>query len=74
MAQMGNLHALLQFVARASGVISGRLADVLSCGRMVIVGTALTALCKPMFALSGTVHTMLGAAGCITWLTVAKVS
>ena len=36
--QMGNLHGLLQFLARASGVVSGRLADVLSPARMVILG------------------------------------
>ena len=35
--QMGNLHTLLQFLSRASGVVSGRLADVLSPARMVLV-------------------------------------
>ena len=33
--QMGNLHALLQFVSRASGIVSGRLADIFSPARMV---------------------------------------
>ncbi len=32
-AQMGNLHGLLQLLTRTSGVISGRLADVLSPAR-----------------------------------------
>ncbi|KAI7836300.1 hypothetical protein COHA_009808 [Chlorella ohadii] len=51
---MGNLHALLQFLSKASGVVSGRLADLLSPARMVILGTGLTALlCKPMFAVCG---------------------
>lgn len=30
---MGNLHALLQFLSKASGVVSGRLADLLSPAR-----------------------------------------
>lgn len=70
---MGALHALLQFVARASGVISGRLADILSPARMVILGTLLTALCKPMFAVVGWVEALLGTAACVSWITFAKV-
>lgn len=71
---MGQLHALLQFLSKASGVVSGRLADLLSPARMVILGTALTALCKPAFALSGAVHAALGTAACVSWIAGAKVS
>ncbi|PSC70904.1 MFS transporter [Micractinium conductrix] len=72
--RMGNLHGLLQFLARASGVVSGRLADVLSPARMVILGMGLTALvCKPAFALCGTMHVTLGTAACLTWITYAKI-
>jgi MFS-type transporter involved in bile tolerance (Atg22 family) len=31
--KMGNLHGLLQLLARASGVVSGRLADVFGSSR-----------------------------------------
>ncbi|KAL4428062.1 hypothetical protein ABPG75_002151 [Micractinium tetrahymenae] len=72
--KMGNLHGLLQLLTRVSGVISGRLADVLSPARMVIIGVGLTALvCKPLFALCGSVHGALGTAACITWVTYAKI-
>ena len=34
----------------------------------------ITALvCKPLFALCGSVHATLGTAACITWVTYAKV-
>mgnify|MGYP001810254864 CR=1 FL=1 len=34
----------------------------------------LTALvCKPAFALCGTMHVTLGTAACLTWITYAKV-
>jgi hypothetical protein len=71
---MGQLQALLQFLAKASGIVSGRLSDVLSPARMVVLGTLLTALCKPMFGLVGAVHAMLGSTACVTWIASAKVS
>ncbi len=43
-------------------------------GRMVIVGMGMTALvCKPLFALCGSVLAKVGVAACITWVTCAKV-
>lgn len=72
--KMGNLHALLQFLTRASGVLSGRLADMLSPARMVIIGMGMTALlCKPMFALIGNVNVALGTAACVSWIMTAKI-
>ncbi|KAL4445338.1 hypothetical protein ABPG77_011163 [Micractinium sp. CCAP 211/92] len=72
--KMGNLHALLHFLERSGGVLSGRLTDVLSPARMVIIGTGMTALvCKPLFALCGSVFAKLGVAACITWVTCAKI-
>lgn len=41
--------------------------------RMVIFGTLLTAVSKPMFALSGAVYTALGITACLSWITFAKV-
>ena len=37
---MGNLHGLLQLLSRASGVVSGRLADVLSPARHAAAAAA----------------------------------
>ncbi|KAL4428064.1 hypothetical protein ABPG75_002153 [Micractinium tetrahymenae] len=72
--KMGYLHALFHFLERAGGVLSGRLTDVFSPARMVIIGVGLTALvCKPLFALCGSVHGALGTAACITWVTYAKI-
>ena len=52
-AQIGNLQALAQFLSNASKSVSGTLADILSPARMIIFGTLLTTLNKPMFAVSG---------------------
>jgi len=49
-AQIGNLQAVAQFLCNASKSLSGTLADVLSPARMIIFGTVLTTLNKPMFA------------------------
>jgi hypothetical protein len=70
---MGNLHGLLQFLARASGVVSGRMADILSPARMVIIGTAMTAMAKPMFGACGIVHAALGVTACWYWIAGLKV-
>lgn len=71
---MGNLHAVNQFLAGVVGMASGRLADMLSPGRVVILGTLLSVLCKPMFALAGAVRAVLGDTACVQWLMGAKVS
>ncbi len=42
--------------------------------RMVILGTVLTTLAKPMFAASGAVYAGLGTVACLYWITFAKVS
>ena len=71
--QIGNLQALTQFMAKASGSVSGTLADLLSPARMVIFGTLLTTINKPMFAASGWVYATLGTSACLYWITFAKV-
>ncbi len=40
---------------------------------MVILGAALTALNKPMYAASGAVAALGGTAACLWWVTFAKV-
>ena len=71
--QIGNLQAMAQFLSNASKSLSGTLADVLSPARMIIFGTLLTTINKPMFAMSGYVFASFGTVVCLYWVTFAKV-
>jgi hypothetical protein len=53
--------------------VSGILADLLTPAKMVIFGTLLTTINKPMFAASGWVYTTFGAAACLYWITFGKI-
>ena len=67
--QIGNLQAIAQFLCNASKSVSGTLADILSPARMVIFGTLLTTLNKPMFAMSGYVYAAFGTVATLYWVT-----
>jgi MFS family permease len=71
--KIGNLQAAAQFLSKASGSVSGILADLLTPGKMVIFGTLLTTINKPMFAASGLVYATFGASACLYWLTFGKL-
>ena len=71
--QIGNLQAMAQFLSNASKSLSGTLADILSPARMIIFGTLLTTINKPMFAASGYVFASFGTVTCLYWVTFAKV-
>ena len=58
---------------QASGSVSGIFADILSPARMVIFGTLLTTINKPMFAASGLVFTSFGAVAALYWITFGKI-
>ncbi|GAB4814639.1 hypothetical protein N2152v2_001685 [Parachlorella kessleri] len=70
--EIGNLQGLAHFLARITSSLSGTLADVLSPARMVVLGTLLNTLNKPMLAFSGAVHGFLGASACRYWIALAK--
>lgn len=70
--QIGNLQAIAQFLCNASKSVSGTLADILSPARMVIFGTLLTTLNKPMFALSGYFYASFGVTATLYWVTAGK--
>lgn len=72
-SKIGNLQAIAQFLCNASKSLSGTLADVLSPARMVIFGTLLTTLNKPMFAASGWVFASFGTLATLYWITAGKV-
>lgn len=61
--QIGNLQGAAQLLSKAAGSLSGTAADLLSPARMVLIGTLLTTLCKPMFALRCAAAAALGAKG-----------
>ena len=68
-AQIGNLQALAQFLSNASKSVSCTLADLLSPARMIIFGTLLTTLNKPMFAATGVVYASFGTVATLYWVT-----
>lgn len=70
--QIGNLQAISQFLCNFSKSFSGTLADILSPARMVIYGTLLTTLNKPMFAASGFVFHKLGTLPTLYLITAGK--
>jgi len=72
-SKIGNLQAIAQFLSKASGSVSGVFADILSPARMVIFGTLLTTINKPMFAASGVVYSTFGAVACLYWITFGKI-
>ena len=72
--QIGNLQAIAQFLCNASKSVSGTLADILSPARMVIFGTLLTTLNKPMFALSGYVYMSFGTVATLYWITAGALT
>ncbi|KAK9849389.1 hypothetical protein WJX84_005290 [Apatococcus fuscideae] len=71
--KIGNLQAIAQFLSNASKSLSGTIADIISPARMVIFGTLLTTLNKPMFAASGYVFATFGTTATLYWITAGKV-
>ena len=71
--QIGNVQAVAQFLSNLTKSVSGTVGDLLSPARMVIFGTLLTTLNKPMFAASGWVFAWSGSVGTAYWITSAKV-
>eukprot|EP00887_Chlorella_sp_A99_P003453 scaffold7.g3453.t1 len=72
-ALIGNLQGLTQFLAKASGGVSGTAADLASPGALVVAGFALSFASKPMFAGAGAVAAAFGTTACLYWITFAKV-
>ena len=64
---------MAQLLCNLSKSVSGTLADILSPARMVIFGTLLTTINKPMFAASGAVYASYGTAATLYWVTAGQV-
>ena len=71
-AQIGNLQAIAQLLCNLSKSVSGTLADILSPAKMVIFGTLLTTINKPMFAMSGAMYANFGVAATLYWVTAGE--
>ena len=71
--QIGNLQAIAQLLCNLSKSVSGTLADILSPSKMVIFGTLLTTINKPMFALSGAMYANFGVAATLYWVTAGAL-
>lgn len=71
--QIGNLQATCQLMAKASGSVSGTLADIFSPARMLLAGTAMSAVAKPLFALGAAAHAVLGGGGWLASIIGAQV-
>lgn len=70
--QIGALQGSAQLMAKASGSLSGTLADLLSPAWVLLVGAALSCANKPMYAAAGRVASAAGATACAYWILFAK--
>lgn len=68
------MQALSQLLCQLSKSFSGVMGDLLgSQVKILIFGTAMTALSKPLFAVSQLIFTGFGGAACLWCITVGKL-
>eukprot|EP01025_Chloroclados_australasicus_P053393 TRINITY_DN6276_c1_g1_i2.p1 TRINITY_DN6276_c1_g1~~TRINITY_DN6276_c1_g1_i2.p1 ORF type:complete len:553 (-),score=35.37 TRINITY_DN6276_c1_g1_i2:618-2234(-) len=73
--KIGQVQALSMFICQLSNGVSGIIGDLLkSQVKVLVFGMVLTLLCKPMFALSGSVYALFGASATLWWITLGKLS
>lgn len=72
--KIGAIQGTAQFLCQFTKGVSGVAGDVLgSQERVVMFGTLLTLLCKPMFAMLSNVYIAFGASSAMYWFFVAKL-
>ncbi|KAL4435215.1 hypothetical protein ABPG77_001897 [Micractinium sp. CCAP 211/92] len=71
--KIGALQGSAQLLAKASGSLSGTLADLLSPARVLLVGAALSCANKPMYVAAGWVASAAGATACAYWILFVKL-
>lgn len=72
--KIGALQGAAQFLCQMSKGVSGVVGDLLgSQVRMLVFGTFITLLCKPMFAALSSVYGIFGLTACIYWFFTAKL-
>lgn len=73
--KIGAIQGAAQFLCQLSKGVSGVVGDILgSQVRVLVFGTFLTFLCKPMFAGLSTVYGIFGATVTVYWFFFAKLS
>ncbi|KAF5831752.1 hypothetical protein DUNSADRAFT_12622 [Dunaliella salina] len=72
--KIGALQGAAQFLCQLSKGVSGVVGDILgSQVRMLVFGTFITLLCKPMYAMLSSVYGIFGLTACIYWFFTAKL-
>ena len=72
--KIGAVQGLAQFLCQFTKGASGIVGDMLgSQERVLVFGTFMTLLCKPMFAMLSNVHVACGASFAMYWFFVAKL-
>lgn len=72
--QIGGVQGLAQFLCQLSKGVSGVVGDLLGSQlRVLMFGTTLTLLCKPMFALLSSVHAVFGVTACLYFYFFGKL-
>lgn len=72
--KIGAIQGIAQFLCQFTKGVSGIAGDVLgSQERVLMFGSLLTLLCKPMFAMLSNVYFMFGASTAMYWFFVAKL-
>jgi Na+/melibiose symporter-like transporter len=72
--KIGAVQGIAQFLCQFTKGVSGIAGDVLgSQERVLMFGSLLTLLCKPMFAMLSNVYFMFGASTAMYWFFVAKL-
>ena len=72
--KIGAVQGIAQFLCQFTKGVSGIAGDVLgSQERVLMFGSLLTLLCKPMFAMLSNVYIMFGASTAMYWFFVAKL-
>ncbi len=72
--KIGAVQGIAQFLCQFTKGVSGIAGDVLgSQERVLMFGSLLTLLCKPMFAILSNVYFMFGASTAMYWFFVAKL-
>ncbi|CAG9464027.1 unnamed protein product [Pedinophyceae sp. YPF-701] len=71
--KIGDLEALSLLMQKVCNFSSGIVGDMVGHKGIMLFGAALYALGRPMFAVTGSVYTAVGAVGVVYWLTAARV-
>lgn len=72
--KIGAVQGIAQFLCQFTKGVSGIAGDILgSQERVLVFGTFMTLLCKPMFAMLSNVYVAFGASFAIYWFFIAKL-